>query len=133
MLKAVFDTNIFISALITPGGKAEQVFLLAVEGNAACYTSAAILTETAKKLREKFHWNDEKIIDAVKLISAFAVVVKPAGKITVLSDEPDNRILECTRKSKADIIVTGDHHLLDLKEFSGTRILTIAEFLSEAG
>jgi putative PIN family toxin of toxin-antitoxin system len=54
--KAVFDTNIYISALTTKGGRAEEVWLLAVDGRVEVYTSAAILAEMAGKLREKFHW-----------------------------------------------------------------------------
>lgn len=131
MLKAVFDTNVYISALITRGGKAEEAFLRAVEDKAACYTSIAILTETGKKLREKFHWEDAEIIDALKLISSVAAVVKPTAKLTVLKDDPDNRILECAQKADADVIITGDRHLLRLKKFAGIRILTISEFLKE--
>jgi hypothetical protein len=131
MLRAVFDTNVYISALITRGGRAEDAFLRVLENKAACYTSLAILTETAKKLREKFHWADAEIIDALKLISALAAVVKPSAKLSLLNDDPDNRILECAHKADADVIVTGDRHLLRLKKFAGIRILTIAEFLNE--
>ena len=46
-----------------------------------------------------------------------------------MQDGPDNRILECARASNANLIVTGDKHLLTLKEFEGIGITRIAGFL----
>lgn len=130
-MKAVFDANVYISALITKGGSAEQAYRTALVGAVELYTSIPILTETAKKLREKFEWGDEQVADAVRHISSVATVVKPRRKIVMLSDDPDNRILECAVSADAEIIVTGDKHLLGLTEFKGIRIQTIAEFLKE--
>jgi putative PIN family toxin of toxin-antitoxin system len=129
--KAVFDTNIYISALITKGGRAEEAWLLAVEEMVEVYTSAAILTETAGKLREKFHWEDDWIKRAVRHIALVARVVKPVVRLAVLKDEPDNRILECARHAGAEVIVTGDRHLLSLESFEGIRITNLADFLEQ--
>ena len=129
MRKVVFDTNVYISAFITKKGKAEQSLFLALEGKIEVYTSVAILTEVAQKLREKFFWEDEQIKSAVRHIAKIAHVVKPNSIIHILSDEPDNRILECAQHAGAGYIVTGDNHLLDLIEFNGIKIVRIAEFL----
>lgn len=129
MLKVVFDTNVYVSAFISPNSKAEDAYLLAVRGKIELYTSVSILTELAKKLREKFHWDDIKVKAALKHISKIATVIKPSIKITLLQDETDNRILECAKAADADLIVTGDKHLLSLKEFDGIGITRIADFL----
>jgi len=127
--KVVFDTNVYISAFITRGGKAEQAWKLALEGKVEVFTSVAILTEMAGKLREKFHWRDELIKATIKHIAKTAKVIKPSIKINILADEPDNRILECAQEAGAEIIVTGDKHLLDLVAFEGIKIIRIADFL----
>ena len=127
--KVVFDTNVYISAFITKGGKAEQAWRLALEGKVEVCTSVAILTEMAGKLRDKFHWRDELIKATIKHIAKTAKVIKPLIKINMLSDEPDNRILECAQGAGAEIIVTGDKHLLDLVAFEGIKIIRIADFL----
>lgn len=129
MPKVVFDTNVYISALITPDGRAEAAYLLALEGKIDLFTSIPILTETARKLRDKFHWDDEKIADAVRHISKIAIVRKPSKRLAVLEDEPDNRILECAADTGADFIVTEDKHLLKLGTYAEIKIVTIAEFL----
>jgi predicted nucleic acid-binding protein len=50
-----------------------------------------------------------------------------------LKDEPDNRILECALLATADIIVTGDRHLLSLKRHRGIFIVRLADFLELLG
>jgi len=129
VLKVVFDTNVYISAFTTLNSKAEDAYLLAVRGNVELYTSVSILTESAKKLREKFRWDDSEITSLLKQISRVATVMKPSIKIKLLNDETDNRILECAKASNANLIVTGDKHLLSLKEFDGIGITRIAGFL----
>jgi predicted nucleic acid-binding protein len=59
-----------------------------------------------------------------------AEVVKPSEKLCLLEDEADNRILECAVAGNADFIVSGDRHLLSLKEFRDIPIVRAAEFLS---
>lgn len=128
-MRVVFDTNIYISAFITPGGRGEEACLRAVNGDVELFTSVQILTELARKLREKFHWDDEHIRTAVRFAAAAATVLKPTMRLSVLADEPDNRILECARQAEAELIVTGDRHLQDLGSHEGSRIITPALFL----
>lgn len=129
MLKVVFDTNVYISALSFPDSKAEEAYILAVNGEVELYTSVPILTETAGKLREKFQWNDDRITAVIRHISRTAAVIKPRLKLNILTDKPDNRILECAEEIKADLIVTGDKHLLSLKEYKGTGITRVSGLL----
>jgi putative PIN family toxin of toxin-antitoxin system len=130
--KAVFDTNVYVSA-VAFGGKLEILFRLSWSPRRQfkLYTSNEILKETVRVLAsDKFQFTREEIADAVATIIEAADVVEPKTKISVVSDEPDNRILECAVKAKADLIVSGDSHLLDLKEYKGIRILKPAQFLT---
>lgn len=131
MLKVVFDTNVCISALITKGGKAEEAYLLAIEKKIKLFISISILTGTAKKLREKFQWDDENIRIAVKHISTVAGIVNPIIKINILKDKPDNRILECAKEAGADFIVAGDKPLLVLQNYEGINIIRISDILKK--
>lgn len=129
MLHVVFDTNVYISAFTSPGSKGEEAYLLAVRGQIELFTSVAVLTELAGKLQGKFSWEKDKIQSALRHISKVATVIKPSSRITILKDEPDNRILECAKDSKADLIVTGDKHLLALKNYEGIGITRISGLL----
>src|SRR3989338_1114416 len=128
-MKVVFDTNIFISAFVIPGSQGERASLLARRKRFDLYTSVAILTETANKLREKFGQPEEDIKEVLKMISRSATVLKPAVKLNVLEDGPDNRILECAIEAGADFVVTVDRHLLKLKKFHDIPIVRLVDFL----
>lgn len=132
-MRVVFDTNIFISAFVIPGSHAEEAYLQAVRGTFELFTSVSILTETANTLRTKFEWSDEKVQRALRSISKTAAVLKTRPHLHILKDEPDNRILECALLATADIIVTGDLHLLSLKRHRGTAIVKLAAFLELLG
>ena len=63
------------------------------------------------------------------MVRGLAEIVQPHSVITRCRDETDNRVLECALDSRADWIVTGDSDLLDLKDFQGLKIVSVAEFL----
>jgi putative PIN family toxin of toxin-antitoxin system len=130
-LKVVFDTNIFISAFVIPGGKAEAAYSHALRKGFTLYSSVAILTETAQKLREKFGWQQDRITLLLKAIAKVAIVVKTEPHLHHLADEPDNRVLECAEAAGADFIVTGDKHLLFLKRFQNSTIVRLSDFLKK--
>ena len=130
-MKVVFDTNIFISAFVIPGGKAEAAYSHALRKDFTLYSSVAILTETAQKLGEKFSWQQDKITSLLKAIAKVAIVIKTEPHLHLLADEPDNRVLECAEAVGADFIVTGDKHLLFLKHFQNSNVVRLADFLKK--
>ena len=127
-MRAVFDTNVFVSAFVVHG-KTERAFLLGQRRRVDLFTSVAILTETARTLRVKFDQDEEDIKHALRLISRASTVVRPRRRVTVLHDDPDNRILECAAEAGADVVVSGDRHLLKLRRFEGASIIRLADFL----
>ena len=46
---------------------------------------------------------------------------------TILDDPDDDHVLACAIAAQADFIVSGDRHLLDLKEYQGILIVTSVE------
>lgn len=132
-LRAVFDTNIYISAFQLPGGQADRAYRLAISGSFELCSSPPIITETAVKLREKFGWDAVMTQAAVRSIGRVATVIRAEKRLTVLADDPDNRVLECALDAGADLIVTGDRHLLKLKRFEGVQIVRLADFLRTMG
>ena len=89
-MKVVFDTNIFISAFVIPGSRAEEAYRRFLKNDFVLYSSVAILTETAQKLREKFGWRQDKITHLLRTIAKAAMVVKTTPHLHLLADEPDN-------------------------------------------
>jgi len=128
-LKVVFDTNIYISAFVFPEGNAEQAWIRAIHNDFELYTSIAILAELAKKLQVKFDWEKQKIAQLITHINRIARVLKTTQRINILADTPDNRILECATEGKAELIVTGDKHLLKIGHYEDIKIIKLSDFL----
>ncbi|MDH4300894.1 MAG: putative toxin-antitoxin system toxin component, PIN family [Nitrospira sp.] len=128
-MKVVFDTNVYVSAFLLPGSLAEDAFLRVQRRQATLFTSVPILTETAGVFRTKFQQGEEDVAAVLRLIGRVATIVKPSVRIMVLEDLPDNRILECGVEAGADLIVTGDHHLLRLKTYQDVTIVRVSDFL----
>jgi putative PIN family toxin of toxin-antitoxin system len=130
-LKAVFDSNIFVSALAIPGGQAERAIDLVIDGRVNLFVSSEIIHEVLGVLAQKFSKDPEELARTAVFFSDLADVVARRRKLKVLKDDPDNRVLECALTGHADVIVTGDRAMLDLGKFRGTRILSLRRFLDE--
>lgn len=130
MRRIVLDTNVYISAYGF-GGKSVEVLRAAIAGEYTLLTSPAILTEVADKLYGVLGFDDEHVRAVILQVSRIAEIVRPEAHLTVVADEPDNRTLECAAEGKTGLIVSGDHHLLDLGAYHGVRIGRPAELLAE--
>lgn len=131
LLRALLDTNIYISALF--GGPPEEAYRAALRGRFVLLTSPVILAELAATLRAKFAFPESDITSYIKQIGRKAEVVRPAERLVILGDEADNRILECAVAGEADLIVSGDRDLLALKQYQGIGIVRPADFLRALG
>ena len=130
--RAVLDTNVLVSALISPGGGSARLLLELRSGAFELIVSPLLLAELRAVLgRDKFRrYVSEAEADAyVGLIRTEAAVrADPAPSREALSADPDDEYLvELARDAGADVLVTGDAHLLDLRAI--IPVMTPAEFL----
>jgi putative PIN family toxin of toxin-antitoxin system len=130
-LKAVFDTNIFVSAFAIPGGRAECAIDSGIDARVNLCISKEIIHEILGVLAQKFSKGPEELARTAVFLSELAELVVPRKKLAILDDEPGNRILECAVTGHADIIVTGDRAMLDLRKYQEIRILSLRHFLDE--
>ena len=123
-MRVVFDTNVFVSALVVPGGRANDALQRVIDGKDTLIVSRAIVDELLSVLARKFARDREKLARVAIFLSSLAETVDPEEELAVLSDEPDNRILECALAGSAKAVITGDRAMLALEEFRGVRILS---------
>ena len=131
-MKVVFDTNILVSALVFPGGRADIALRRIIEGADQLLLSKPILDELLGILARKFSHDREELAHVAVFLSDLSLSVKPRRKLAVLADEPDNRILECAVTGGAHVVVTGDKAMLALKNFRKVRLLSLSTYLDEA-
>ena len=130
MIRVVADTNIYISALMFGG--LPGVFLdLAFQQEFTLVASSVLLGELDEKLRGKFGV-DPKDARAIRArLESVSHLVEPDFVLKVVADDPDdNRVLECAVAGKANFVVSGDRHLLQLGFHAGIPILTVRQFMN---
>lgn len=131
-MNVVLDANILVSAYVFPGGATEEVLSLAFEGRFDLITSRPLLLELGRVLEQKFGWAPDRAEGAVAQIVRTGNVVDPQESIEDIQIDPaDNRVLEAAATGDADVIVSGDRHLLKLKAWRGIPVLEPRAFLSE--
>ena len=128
-MKAVLDTNIFISGIFWRGSP-NRVILNWREGKFTLVTSLEAVSEIIKVLKDfKIKLSDDIIKEWVDLIVRNSIIVEPKEKILAVKDDPkDDIFIETAVAGNVDYIVSQDNHLLKLKEFRGIKIITPEEF-----
>lgn len=125
--RVVIDTNLFVSSFW--GGKPKRLIDLFIKGKIQLLISPQILEEISRVLKEILG-DDPEISRFIDLISLNSIEIIPNVTLQVVKEDPsDNKFLECAIAGKADYIISGDSHLLDLKEYQGIPIIRVAEFL----
>lgn len=138
MTRIVIDTNILVSAILTPEGNPAKILKLVLEGKLNLIISPAILEETRQvfnypklvKLLEKNKITSVEVDGFLDKMSKIAVITPGKLEINAIPEDPaDNKIIACALEGGADYIISGDHHLTDLKIFQGIKIVGPAAFL----
>jgi len=130
-VKVVFDTNVWVSISLQKrlSGEFSQV-----KHGLTLFVSKDIMLETSKvllypRIAEILRKNGITEKEILRAIAATSKIIEPTEKLTVVNeDTEDNKILECALAAGAEIIVSGDKHLLDLRKYGKTSILTPIEF-----
>ena len=130
MLRVVLDTNVLISAAIS-NGKSRELLRKGIAKQFSIITSELILNELSTVLRRpKFKTNKDEVDKIALTLSLSSEVINVTSKFqAVKEDKKDDMIINTTFDGQADIIVTGDRHLLELETFKGIKIMTIENVL----
>lgn len=128
--KVVIDTNVFISGFGWDG-KPEVILALLRDNRIKNYISSEIFEELKRVISyPKLKFSEtlqNKILEFVFFYSEF---VETKQHLSIITDDPDdNKFLECAIESDAELIISGDSHLLNLKKYKTIDIVNVAEFL----
>lgn len=135
MLKAVLDTNQFISGLLVAEGPRARIIDLWRDHKFILAASDHIINEIHRVLKyphitKKYKLDLKKISNLINLLEQEAIVVTGSEDLNIIKEDPDdNQILLCAVKSRADYIVSGDKVLLALGDYQGIKILRPVDFL----
>lgn len=133
-MRLVLDTNIVISGLLWSGPPA-QLLEAAQANEVELFTTRQLLAELTRVLhRTKFAnaivASRLSIEELVLGYADLAIVMEPSSIApTITADPDDDQVLACGLAAKTDLVVSGDKHLLSLKQYQGMPIVTAAEAL----
>lgn len=133
-MRVVLDTNVIVSAFLVALGAPARIVAAWHRGVFELVVSPSLLAEYAEvlnydRVRRRHRMTPERIAAEVQDIESLAIVVEPDAVPSVIEADPDDdEVLACALAGEADYIVSGDPHLLDLREYQGIRILSPAAF-----
>ena len=128
--KAVFATNVLVSAWFWEGNES-RLMESVEEGLIHGCSSKQLIEELSRFLRYlKFDLSQGEMESIRSYYLLLFKIVNPKQTIDIIMEDPsDNMVLECAFEAEADYIVSGDNHLLNLREFRDTKIVTATELL----
>ncbi|MFN4133535.1 MAG: putative toxin-antitoxin system toxin component, PIN family [Candidatus Hadarchaeales archaeon] len=131
-MRVVLDTNVLVSALIKTGKPKKLIFKIS-EKKVQVVLSKEILEEFAEvtndpKIRK--YVGDDDVVDFLRVIGYISSIVQVKSKFKVVKEDPDDdMVLRTANDGEAEYIVSGDRHLLSLKEFRRIKIVTVDQML----
>jgi putative PIN family toxin of toxin-antitoxin system len=135
MERVVLDTNVLISAIISGKSSPARILDFWKEGVFELVFSEETLQElidvlSRPKLLRITGINKDQLDTLVSYLRLSSIVINCPEDIEIrIEDSDDTKFITCAVQAGEKYIVSGDHHLLDLKEIEGIAIVTPSEFL----
>ena len=136
-LKAVIDTNLFVSGLFSRDTISARLQDHWINLDFILVTSIDIIKEVNRvlhypRIRKRFNPDEENIKRFFRLIFRKAMITKNLYKTDRITDDPtDNKFLACALEGKVDYLVSRDPHLRNLKHFHGIQIIDATTFVEK--
>ncbi len=135
MIRVVVDANVFVSAVLSPGGIPAKIISAWREERFHLVISPQILKEIERvlrypKIRRRHRWREDRLRLFIEDLAHLAILTPGELTLSVIAEDPsDDRYLECAIEGDADYLVSGDQHFLRLGVYRTTTVLTPRAFM----
>jgi len=135
VIRAVLDTNQYVSVAIKAGGTADRLLTAWKEERFVLLLSPPILDEISRvlrspRLRRLIRLTTAELNGLIESLLFDAELTPGRLAVDVVTRDPsDNMFLGCAVEGRAEYIVSGDKDLLTLGSYQGIRIVRATEFL----
>ena len=131
-MRIILDTNIYISSLINKNFR-QRLTRIFDDSSIVILTDETLFMEiedVSARPKISKYINPAERIDFLMYLQKRCEHIVVTSVVAVSPDPDDDFLLSLSKDGRADYLVTGNKRdLLDLKEFAGTRIVTLTEFL----
>ncbi|MBI4935675.1 MAG: putative toxin-antitoxin system toxin component, PIN family [Actinobacteria bacterium] len=135
-MRVVLDANVFASALIRPQGPPGTILALLLREQAFELVLSPVIVDEVQRVlryprvRKHLALSDDELDLWLVALEIVAVPVPGDLEVDVVAADPDdNKYLAAAVEGLADLVVTGDDHLLGMKAYEGLQIVRAREFL----
>lgn len=138
-LRAVLDTNVLVSGLLTGSGAPRQILDAWLEGRYILVISLYLVEElihvlSYPRIAERLRLDEEELgAMMAALLSKAEVTPGHVHLPGVTRDPKDDAVVACAREGEAGYIVSGDQDLLVLGEYAGIQVVTPRQFMEILG
>lgn len=133
-MRVVLDTNVIVSGIISEHGMPRRIVQAWQAQKFTLLTSALIVAEVSRVLWYPHIQGTYRLSEAdVSLVEETllndALILQDLYHVTRSRDPDDDILLACALEGRADYLVSGDPHLLEIKYYHGVQIVTPRQFL----
>ena len=131
-MRLVLDTNVVVSAIVW-GGVPFQLLQAAAAGTADLYTSPVLIDElrgvlARDHLASRLVRQRRSVDQAVEFYASLCQMVKPLDVPRIVPNDPDDdHVVAAAFAARAHLIVSGDKHLLNLKDSIAIPVLNAGD------
>ena len=132
MIRAVIDTNVLVSGMLSPSGN-EAMVLLALDHRLirACFSPDILAEYAAVLARPKFAFPPEEIDALLAMLRSNGELFRPVESSLVSPDPGDTKILHCALAAEADYIVTGNRRHFPDAPYGSIQVVSARELLDQ--
>mgnify|MGYP001355752436 CR=1 FL=1 len=130
MIRAVIDTNVLVSGLLSPSGN-EALIILAIHQGLVrpCLSEEIIAEYVAVLARPKFAFPPDEIEALMAGLRRNGELFQPEASSATSPDSGDTKFLHCAKAAQADFIVTGNKRHFPDSPYGPTRVVSAGELL----
>lgn len=139
MIRVVLDANVLASGLINRRGVPGEILRRVFEDpEIVAVVSPEVVAEIRRileypRIATRAGLTKALIEDFMERFLGVAAMVPDRRSEGISADPDDDKYLSAAREGVADFVVSGDHHLLDLRFYEGVRIFSPKRFLEVLG
>jgi len=130
VIRAVIDTNVLVSGLLSPAGN-EALILLAINQGLVrpCFSEDILEEYAAVLVRPKFAFPRDEIEAVLAMLRNKGEFFLPDVSGAVSADPTDTKFLHCAQAAQADYLVTGNKRDFPNASYGPTRVMNAGELL----
>jgi putative PIN family toxin of toxin-antitoxin system len=139
--RAVVDTNVWVSAVLSPTGAPAQVLEALEDRRFELIISEWLLAEldavlARPRIARRYNLASDVTQTLIRRLRSSSTIVRPSGDLYLCRDPADDLVIETAVVGNADTLVSrdddlkGDADLIQLLHVAGVEILTVRRFLA---